>query len=250
MKALKYRFLNQEYSRLEKAYLSFLTLIVILPILAPILSEIGFSQLSKPIYFIYSFLCHQFDTRSIHVGDFQHAWCARDFGIWSGIFVSAWSYKLGFIKDIRFKYLILLAIPIALDGGIQTIATLNNLTPSGQIDGDILYSSNNLFRFITGSLFGVGVGLFISQFFVETEFKIKYENTRMTLQKISIIMALLFLTYFSSVLLWQITGVETKPTNILDSEPKLQEEGFFIRRANGECPNEGSLDLINFNCFF
>lgn len=236
-------------NKIEKVYFGFLILIVSLPIAAPVLSSLGLNDLSKYIYFLYSFFCHQFDTRSIHFHDYQYAWCARDTGIWLGILVGAIAYYKNYLPKIRWYHLLFFTIPIAFDGGIQTISTFGQINPSGSIEGDIFYVSNNFARFLTGSLFGLGVGLWVTQFFSEKGIQGTLKMAT-DFKKLLTLILVLLVVYIVSIIIWGISSRQYPPTNILDSEPKLQRENFFQRRAHGECPNESALDLINADCFF
>ncbi|MCA9386902.1 DUF2085 domain-containing protein [Candidatus Dojkabacteria bacterium] len=251
-------------------YFSFLFLLVTLPILAPILSAIGLHIISEKIYFLFSFFCHQFDTRSIHIFDYQYAWCARDFGIWLGVLTGSVLYKIKFLKPIKIWWLPIFIIPIALDGGIQTITTLGAINPFGIIQGDDFYVSNNLFRFLTGSFLGLGVALFIAQNIVEanryTKIEVIREQVRALLpqklvenrliaslyntnwKRIVITMLLLLLIYFCLIQVWDLSSHGHKPINSLDSIPKIQHDYFFIRRLHGECPTDRDSGLFNFEC--
>jgi len=245
---------------------------VLLPILAPILSTIGLHGPAKIIYFIYSFTCHQFHSRSIHIFDSQFAWCARDTGIWIGFFLGAILYKLGFVKAIKIYFILIFMIPIGLDGGIQSIFTFLNLGADGSLATDIGYVSNNLTRFMTGSFFGLGLSLaLVPQILhqnleikseVKTKLKtffqkshIKYQNfsfIHSSIVKLFIVVILFFTIYFSFVHFWDLTSSKYQPTNELDSIPKIQENNFFERRRNGECPTQGDTikELFALDCFF
>ncbi len=248
---------------IEFYFFSFLILLVTLPILAPILSYVGLNEMSQKIYLIFSFFCHQFDTRSLHLFDYQYAWCARDTGIWIGVLAASVGYKFRFFKGIGFLTLILFVIPIGLDGGIQTINTLLNFNSTGEV-ADIGYYSNNLTRFLTGSFVGIGVGLFLAPNIVERHIFPKFQsfkvlklekiinvlrvNLNNQFRRVGSVMVGMFILYFSLVFLWAITSNEHKPTNALDSVPKVQEGFFFVRRANGECPTDEFTGILNFEC--
>ncbi len=139
--------------------LLFLVVLNILPIAAPVAAHFGWYKFAHAIYSIYSVFCHQFHWRSIHLFDFQSAWCVRDTFIWAGFLISSIAVFMGFLtKEIKWYWLLTFAIPILLDGGLQTIFTLiafHTNTP-------ILYLSTNLMRMVTGSIFGIGLGWIIS----------------------------------------------------------------------------------------
>lgn len=128
----------------------------IAPILAPIFAHFGLKVPAKVIYFIYSFTCHQFHWRSLHIFDHQCAWCTRDTFIWGAIFVVALLVRLYKVKALKWYWLIPFVIPIALDGVIQTIATV-----LGFEDDNPLYMSTNPIRMLTGATFGTGLALWM-----------------------------------------------------------------------------------------
>lgn len=145
--------LNQN---LLNIFLIFLLVLNTLPLLAPILLNYGFESPAKVIYFIYSFFCHQQHWKSMHLFEYQIAWCTRDMFIWGSMLFVLILVKSRQIKPLGFFWLIVYSIPIALDGGLQTIATI-----LGYQNNDPFYMSNNFFRMITGTLFGSAMGLYI-----------------------------------------------------------------------------------------
>lgn len=243
----------------QNIYLIFVGIFAFLPFFAPLLYKFGFIFPAKLIYFAYSFFCHQFASRSLHLLDYQYAWCARDTGIWIGFFFGSLLIRFRKIGFVKWYWIILFIIPIALDGGMQTFFTYINIA-SGLLNEIPIYLSNNLVRFLTGSFFGFGISLWVTpnlfNNFVAQENKVThikfFENSKINfnfLKKISISVVFLFLIYFFSVQLWYITSNQNLPTNFLDSIPKHSTE-FFLRRANGLCPTDGSTDIFNFECFF
>lgn len=232
-------------------YLYILSAIVILPILAPVLLQLShtFPILEYParvIYFIYSFSCHQFHHRSIHLFDYQIAWCARDVGIWLGILAGAITVKRNGYKGIPWYWLLPFVVPIALDGGIQTIATILGLDqgPYGATDG-IWYVSNNFVRFVTGAVFGVGLGLVLSPFFKAYSSPIGYLKPKV----VGIVLSLLLVVYVVFVQAWAATSTDYPPAQPLDLVVRTPAENLFIRRANGVCPTSGE-DPFQLDCFF
>lgn len=147
------RFLNRN---LLNIFIVFLIILNVLPILAPIFAQIGWNAPAKAIYFVYSFLCHQLHWRSLHIYDHQCAWCMRDMFIWGSLLVVAILVKRYHIKGLRWYWMIPFMLPIAFDGGIQTIATI-----LGFGNGQPLYMSTNFMRMLTGSIFGTGIGLWL-----------------------------------------------------------------------------------------
>jgi uncharacterized membrane protein len=136
----------------------FLISLVTLPFLAPILVHFGYRKPANVIYKIYSFFCHQKAHRSMFIYDEQCAWCVRDTFIWTTLlFIWIFVMRSGFVKELRLKVAILLAAPMILDGGIQLLATIYSMyshsTP--------FYESTNLLRAITGTMFGLAVGMYL-----------------------------------------------------------------------------------------
>lgn len=241
-------------------YLGIVTALAVLPVIAPLLLKIGLEFPAKMIYLVYSFFCHQFSTRSIHLYDYQYAWCARDTGIWLGVALTAWALKYKKVRAIKWYWIIPFVIPIALDGGLQTIFTMLNITNSGGLSGIPIYSSNNLVRFLTGSFFGIGLSLFVSGTFLEStqkeesEVKEKFYFKNFFKSKqvwaVTKLMGLLLIIYLVTVALWQGTSAKFLPSDFADSAVRLQDSNFFERRSNGACPTTGVNDLFNLECFF
>lgn len=243
-------------------YLWVLGIIVSLPFLAPLFLALGFTQIAKFIYFLYSFTCHQFHTRSLYIFDYQYAWCARDSGIWFGFFVVALLLHKKIISPIKYRYLILFLIPLILDGGIQTINTLLNFPIPGEVI--VGYYSNNLIRFMTGALFGTGLSFFFStqilsiiqqqeQADPENPASPKAHSPRPNAisqkKSLTLLISIYFVTYFALIQIWNITSGNHKPTNVLDSVVKVEPAEFFVRRKDGVCPVDATEDFFDLGCF-
>lgn len=133
----------------------------ILPWVAPVLAYFGETKVSGFIYFLYSFTCHQKASRSFFVCEHQVGWCSRCTFLWLSTFLTSgliFYFKPTYsFKGISFKTAFVLALPLALDGGIQLLASiysiLTHTTP--------LYESTNSIRAITGIFFGLAVGLYL-----------------------------------------------------------------------------------------
>lgn len=234
-------------------YLGFLATLNLLPVIAPIFLKLGLEFPAKVIYFIFSFTCHQFSSRSIHIYDLQYAWCARDTGIWFGIFLVALLFRFKKLTPIKWYWVIPFMIPIALDGGLQTIFTFLNITPQGSISADAIYASNNLARFLTGGIFGMGLSLWLSGSLLPEDVQKELVEKRTEKKDVWRIVALIgavFMVYFSLVSIWSLTSVKNKPTDFLDSAVKIQNEDFFARRGNAICPTSSIDDLFELDCFF
>lgn len=135
-------------------FLVVLVFLNIVPWLAPVFLHFGWHGPAKVIYRIYSFFCHQIAWRSMHVYDHQCAWCARDTAIWGAFLMVAVLIKFRKTKGFKWYWMIPFIIPIALDGGIQTIATV-----FGYDSEEPVYISTNFMRMMTGSIFGIGLGM-------------------------------------------------------------------------------------------
>jgi len=249
--------LKKFFSNFYNIYLTFLTVLITLPVLAPILLKLGLQAPAKAIYFIYSFFCHQFAYRSIHIFDYQFAWCARDTGIWIGIWLTAILIKMKKVKGIRWYWVLPFVVPIALDGGLQTIFTLFNVSASGSLIGAPLYISNNLVRFMTGGIFGIGISLWLSPLVMEdssvesSEVKeVKKSFFKTNLGRIFIMIAGLFVIYVGLFGIWNITSSINAPLQPLDAVVKNPTDDFLTRRADAVCPTNGFQDLFAFGCFF
>lgn len=123
-------------------------------ILAPVFEHFGLHFLSKTIYFIGGFLCHQMYTRSIHIFDLQVAVCTRDLFMYITMMLSAFITVRYNVRRLPFVFAVLLIMPAAIDGSLQLISSLGWI-------GNFIYYSNNLVRAITGSLYGLGLGFFL-----------------------------------------------------------------------------------------
>lgn len=246
-----------KFSKAYTWYLGFLLTISLLPILAPLLLKISESLPililpARLIYLVYSFTCHQFAYRSIHAFDYQFAWCARDTGIWLGILLPALFASR--LKNLSWYWVLPFVIPIALDGGIQTIATLLDVPVAGPT-GAPLYVASNLARFMTGAIFGIGISLWISPFMWEAFGGTKLEDGNQKLENgflrkwkfvLGGVGALLGV-YILLVGFWALTSPTNRPSDLLDSAVKTPAVDFYIRRADGPCPANVD-DLLRLKC--
>jgi uncharacterized membrane protein len=183
---------------------------VFIPWFAPVLMKLGLTGTGNAVYFIYSFFCHQLLERSFFffgektmysLSDIQAAWqntinpmVLRKFIgnetmgwkiAWSDRMISfytrVWLFAVlwwPFRKKVRplsWWALVLLLLPIAIDGGSHAISDFagiglgfrdtnlwlavltNHLLPMRFYYGDALGSFNSWARFITGLLAGLGI---------------------------------------------------------------------------------------------
>ncbi|MCB0745441.1 MAG: DUF2085 domain-containing protein [Ignavibacteriae bacterium] len=218
--------------------------IFILPFIAPIAEALGIHFVADTIYFLYSFSCHQLHWRSAHLFDHQLAWCIRDTFTWGGILASTFIVKRYKIK-MNWLYLPIFVIPIALDGGIQTIATV-----FGFVEGESFYTSTNLLRAMTGAWFGLGVGMFLSSMVYELDAVGQLKDSlRSTLKFSSISLAGLFGVYLVLVQIWGLTTTNFKPANALDLAVRTPAniEERWVRQLNGSCEPDHPKDITSGN---
>jgi len=169
--------------RLAKHWLAIANLLwglyVGLPLLAPVLMDVGWTVPAKAIYTLYRPACHQRPERSYFyggpsaiysleeldaagvdtdpfaraIGNEQIGWkvafCERDVAIYGAIFLAGLGYALLRKRLIsvrmRLRHFALFLAPMAIDGTLQLFG---------------LYESTWLLRTITGMVLGVGVVLF------------------------------------------------------------------------------------------
>lgn len=154
-------------------------LYVILPLLAPVMMDTGWTFPAKAIYTIYRPTCHQRPERSYFYGGpefiytpeeleaagldlnpfareignerlgWKVAFCERDVAIYGTVFLSGLLYALvrSRLKNwrMRFRYFVLFLVPMGIDGTLQLFG---------------FYESNWLMRTITGAIFGAGAVFF------------------------------------------------------------------------------------------
>ncbi len=195
----------------------------VVAVLAPVLAYLGFDQIAHVIYFIYSFLCHQRPWRSLHLFDYQVAWCTRDTFTYLAMAVSAFLVVKSKIRSVRWYIPLLATLPFALDGTIQLIAEIRGVVNN---EMTFFYSSTNLVRMLTGSIFGAGAGIWLFSMLEESiheEFgenkpvKKKGEVVR-HFKYILFITAVCFILYVLFIQIWNITSVKYKPYGLFDNK--------------------------------
>lgn len=233
--------MKQAYSNLgEKINANFynimLTVMAILnamPVVAPILAYLGLALPAKAIYFVYSFFCHQLHWRSLHVCDYQYGWCSRCTALWLNVLLTGIMLKVFKMKPLKWYWLVVFMLPMALDGIVQTVATLLGFSSNGEI----YYMSNNLVRMITGAFFGIGFGLWVWPTLIETSPVAIYKKKVRELKPWQIILLCLIISaivLFIALLIWQATSPNYPPANLLDfsvKTPTLPQD-FLIRSRN------------------
>ncbi len=222
-------------------------LLVFFSILAPILLELGLVKPAKIIYFVYSFFCHQIHYRSLHIFDYQFAWCTRDTFIWTAMFVGGVLIKYIKVKPIKWYYLVLATIPMALDGGIQLVATMASMTEN---NSNVFYASTNFSRMLTGAILGLVLALWIFPILQEIG-GIKATNKISSLKLFVVGMIISFIVYVGFIALWYMTSNSYKPANIIDLKNRFPDSNqeWLIRREHGVCPVDGQeSNFLSFKC--
>jgi uncharacterized membrane protein len=203
--------------------IALLLLYAVLPFLAPIFMATGWRSLAQAVYFAYSFLCHQLPERSYFLfgshltypmaqiqlaagvknpGDFfalrqfignsqmgwKIAWSDRMIWMFTSIplFALFWYPLRHRLPRLPWWGLILLILPIVLDGGTHFISDLhglgagfrdtnpwlsaltNHAYPPLFYAGDAWGSFNSIMRLGTGVLFGLGLAWFGFPYLEET----------------------------------------------------------------------------------
>jgi uncharacterized membrane protein len=104
------------------------------------------NPLAQAIYWFGDANCHQIAARSYYLNGNQLPVCSRDLGIFIGL-VAGLALTVAWPFRPRFYMVVLLVVPMALDGGLQAMTE---------------YESNNLFRTTTGVLAGIGLAFFLA----------------------------------------------------------------------------------------
>ena len=120
-----------------------LSLILLDSIIAPLL-ESKMIQASFYFYLPLCFICHQLPTRCLWIFGSNMALCSRCFGIYSGIVLIGIFFNLRWINKFSWKFAFIFMLPAIVDGITQYMG---------------LRMSNNLIRFGSGLLFGIGIGM-------------------------------------------------------------------------------------------
>jgi uncharacterized membrane protein len=149
------------------AILIVLTILFIVPIAAyPVMMATGNGTLMSvagAVFTGYKPTCHQLPQRSLFLFGYQMTVCARDVGIYlsflAGCVLFAFVRKK--LKIWRLRWLILLCIPMAIDGFAQLfgVPLPRGIGPEWQLVRTV--ESTNLFRVVTGSIFGMASALYV-----------------------------------------------------------------------------------------
>lgn len=217
-------FLIQILQNLHLVVGFFLLLLNFFAYLAPILAHLGFTGLSSAIYTIFGFLCHQRPWRSIHLFDYQAAWCTRDTFIYLSMTISSIVVHIKKIRKFHWQIALFSIIPIGIDGGVQAVAEILGVLHN-QVQ--FFYVSTNFLRMLTGSIFGAGIGLWLFSMLFDALFEEKFILAEKTQQKTSfaknlkilfLIVLVNIISYVLICLLWNFTSEKYKPYKILDNK--------------------------------
>ncbi len=195
---------------------TFVGAVVVAPYLAPLFMRLGLADIADRIYFLYTILGHQLPQRSIFLfgpklmyslpeiaaftqsinplvlkqfaGNAEIGWKVaysdRLMAWYGGFWIAALVYAAfrRRVKPLPFWGLVLLSLPVFIDGATHTLSDalvgqqfgtgfrdtnlwLAQLThqslPATFVAGDALGSFNSLARWISGALFGVGLAWFL-----------------------------------------------------------------------------------------
>ena len=100
-----------------------------LPLLAPILLAAGFTGAANSIYFAYNMVCHQFPTRAYFFFGEQVAMCQRCVAMYITFVIGGIVFNFVRMKQLKPQWLLLFALPMALDGGTAFISELSYVIP-------------------------------------------------------------------------------------------------------------------------
>ena len=120
-----------------------LGILVFAALSVPFLSYFGLDTISKQIFFALHMVCAQIPSHSFYIFGHQLGMCARNFSIYSSMFVGSLIFVLSKkrIPGIPWWLWILMILPMAIDGTTQMFG---------------LRESTWELRVLTGTLFGLG----------------------------------------------------------------------------------------------
>jgi len=146
-------------------------LLVGLIVAAPIAAAHGSVQPSSSIYYAFGYLCHQIPERSFHVAGHKFAVCSRCTGLYAGFALAALVYpltrSLNRTDTPSRLWLLLAAVPLAIDFGL------------GYFD---IWHNTHASRFVTGALLSSVAAFYIVPGFIELSLaagrRLRLNNTR------------------------------------------------------------------------
>lgn len=123
---------------------------------APLATAGGSAQLGSSIYYAFGYFCHQIPERSFHLAGQKFAVCSRCTGLYAGFALATLTYPL--IRPLNRTdtpsriWLILAAVPLAIDFGL------------GYFD---IWHNTHASRFVTGALLSSVAAFYIVPGFIE-----------------------------------------------------------------------------------
>ena len=120
-----------------------LGLLVAAALAVPFLSYFGLDAIAKPLFFALHYVCAQVPSHSFYIFGHQLGLCARNFSIYTSMFIGSLIFVLGKkrLPGIPWWIWVLMILPMAWDGITQMFG---------------LRESTWVLRVITGTLFGLG----------------------------------------------------------------------------------------------
>ncbi|MBK8466298.1 MAG: DUF2085 domain-containing protein [Chloracidobacterium sp.] len=116
----------------------------------PVAKANGFVTISSPLYYFFSFICHQIPKRSLHIAGEQFAVCSRCFGVYFGLLFGFAVYPLwrniDDIEPLAKFWLFVSLIPMTLDWALTFFG---------------IWENTQFSRFLTGMIVGAACSTFI-----------------------------------------------------------------------------------------
>ena len=123
---------------------------------APLAKASGLDAVASPLYYFFSFLCHQIPDRSFHVDGEQFAVCSRCFGVYFGLLAGLVAYPLwrgvDNIEPSPRVWLFLSLVPVIVDWSLTLFGVWKN---------------THFSRFLTGGVLGFACGMYLVPSIVE-----------------------------------------------------------------------------------
>ena len=117
-------------------------LVFSLIVVAPVAAATGNRELAQGIYGGFAILCHQLPERSYFIDEHQLAVCSRCTGVYAGFALTLLLYPLiGSLKNPvtpRPSWLLLAAVPLAIDYGVNFFGFWQNTHTSRLLTGALL----------------------------------------------------------------------------------------------------------------
>jgi len=107
----------------------------------------GINPIAWTVYSLGDANCHQLAERSFFLNDNQMPFCARDIGIFMGVFIGSLFIFL-FVLHVKWQWLIIAVAPLVIDGLFQELTS---------------YESSNEVRLLTGLLAGTVGAMFLCE---------------------------------------------------------------------------------------